>query len=119
MVNANTENVQYGWERGNKWYNSDRFPILPNIRVKKADFHNTSSFSFRWIFINMWILDGPNFEVGIVASSHWGIGFLFLLPYLRLAITIPYPAKLEYWVSRNFNRKPQILKNNGESDLDY
>jgi hypothetical protein len=38
-------------------------------------------------------------------STHWGLGFIFLLPYLRLKIAIPCPTKLDLWVMRNLHGK--------------
>jgi len=93
-----------GFCRKQKWYNMNIFSLVPILEIKKADQHNTSGFTFRWLFFTVWTLDSPSFEFAIVADTHWGIGFIGLLPYLRWIATIPCPEKLGIWIHRKFSR---------------
>ena len=93
-----------GFCRKQKWYNKNIFPLVPILEIKKADQNNTGSFNFRWLFFTAWTLDSPSFEFAIVADTHWGIGFIGLLPYLRWVVTIPCPEKLGIWIDRKFSR---------------
>lgn len=97
-------------EQPRKWYNSYKFPLIPVIRVREANEHNTSSFSFHWLFFQLWTRDAFDFELAVVISEHWGIGVNGLLPYLRWVICIPCPDKLGMWFQRNLWRKPAVSK---------
>lgn len=88
------------------WYRNRNFPLLPIITTKKGDEHNTSSFSFFWLFFTVWTLDIVYFEIGMVASSHWGFGVIGILPYLRWAITIPLPTIMSDAIDKYTRRKP-------------
>jgi hypothetical protein len=99
-----------GYYRKEKWYNKNIFPLIPVITIRKSNEHNTSNFTFRWLFFTIWTLDGFQFEVAVVADTHWGIGVIGILPYLRWVVTIPCPEKLGMWFSRNLNRKPKSCK---------
>lgn len=99
-----------GYYRKEKWYNKNIFPLIPVITIKKSNEHNTSSFTFRWLFFTIWTLDSFHFEISLVADTHWGIGIIGILPYLRWAVTIPCPEKLGMWFSKNLNRKPKSCK---------
>lgn len=96
-----------GTYRKQKWYNKNVFPLIPVIDIKKANKHNTSSFSFRWLFFTVWSLDSFKFEFAFVASTHWGIGFIGILPYLRWVVAIPCPEKLGIWIDRKLGRWPR------------
>ena len=89
-----------------KWYNAYKFPLVPVIAVRKRNEYNTKSMSFHWLFFQFWTLDSVCIEASIVCSTHWGIGFIGLLPYLRWVITIPCPNGLEHWIQQNLWRKP-------------
>jgi len=93
-----------------KWYNKDIFPLIPNIETRKSDEHNTSGFTFKWLFFTIWTIDSPSFEVAIVADTHWGIGFIGLLPFVRWVIAIPCPEKLGMWISRNLSRSRRFYR---------
>jgi len=95
-----------GYFRKEKWYNMNIFPLIPVVQSKKADEHNTTGFSFRWLFFTFWSLDCFAFELSFVFDTHWGIGFIGILPYLRWVICIPCPEKISIIVSRKLNRKP-------------
>lgn len=98
-----------GYYRKEKWYNRNVFPLVPVITIKKADEHNTSAFTFRWLFFTIWTLDSFSFELSIVASTHWGIGFIGILPYLRWVVAIPCPERLGILIDRKLSRKCQSL----------
>lgn len=100
---------QYDY-RNEKWYNNYRFPLVPRISLKKADSNNTIKFNFDWLFIKSWSRDGVGIEISFVCDSHWGFGFAFLFPYLRLAITIPFPESINDFVRKHFHRHSQIDK---------
>jgi hypothetical protein len=93
-----------------KWYNSHIFPLIPTLRITKKTEHNTSGFTFKWLFITLWTLDSFEFEFAIVATTHWGIGFVGILPRLRWVLSIPCPQSLDRWIYRNLNRKSEYDK---------
>ena len=97
-----------GTFRKQKWYNKNVFPLIPILEIKKADKHNTSGFSFRWLFFTFWSLDSLGFEVSFVISNHWGIGFIGILPYLRWVIAIPCPEKLSIYINKKLSRDRQF-----------
>ena len=94
-----------------KWYTNETFPLLPYITTRKSDKHNTSNFSFHWLFFKIWSRDSFDFELALVFDpSHWGIGITALLPYLRVVCTIPTHWKVDRVWSKWTSRKPKILK---------
>jgi hypothetical protein len=96
-----------GHYRKQKWYNKNVFPLIPVIDIKKSNEHNTSGFSFRWLIFTFWSLDSFAFEVAFVSTTHWGIGFNGIFPYLRWVIAIPCPEKLGIWIDRKLGRRTQ------------
>ena len=106
-----------GCYRKEKWYNRNIFPLVPVIRFKKADEHNTRSFNFRWLIFTFWSLDSFQFELSFNVDTHWGIGITFLLPYLRGVIAIPCPESFGMWADRKLSRKPLILRKNRKINL--
>jgi hypothetical protein len=90
--------------RNEKWYNKNIFPLVPVITIKKGDEQNTFSFTFRWLFFTLWTLDSFEFEIAITISTHWGIGLIGILPYLRWVVAIPCPMKLGMWWDKRFGR---------------
>jgi hypothetical protein len=93
--------------RKEKWYNKNIFPLVPVLEIKKADKHNTSGFSFRWLIFTFWSLDSFQFEVTATMDTHWGVGITFILPYLRGVIAIPCPEKIGTFIHRKLGRKCQ------------
>jgi len=89
------------------WYNNYTFPLIPTIKSVKADEHNTHSFLFHWLVFKFWTLDSFSFEISFVITSHWGIGFIGILPYLRWAIAIPFPENAAMWSQKYLWRKPK------------
>lgn len=103
-----------GTSRVQKWYNRSIFPLLPYISSRKADEYNTSQFCIRWLMFTVWILDSFEFEISIVANTHWGIGMIGMLPYLRWVVAIPCPEKLGIWIYKYTSRKVKFIEaNNG------
>ena len=94
-----------GTYRREKWYNRNVFPLIPVINIKKANEHNTSGFTFRWLFFTFWSLNSFEFEFAFVASTHWGIGFIGILPYLRWVVAIPCPERLGIWIDQKLGRQ--------------
>jgi len=95
-------------EKPRRWYNSHRFPLVPYIRIRKADQYNTKSITFEWLIFKIWTLDHFSFEAAFVICAHWGIGFTFVLPYLRVIACIPYPSvNWEIKLSNFLIRKPK------------
>jgi hypothetical protein len=92
--------------RKQKWYNNNVFPLIPVLEIKKANEHNTSGFTFRWLVFTIWTLDQFCFELSIVANEHWGIGVIGILPYLRWVIAIPCPEWFGIKLSNLLGRKP-------------
>jgi hypothetical protein len=94
-----------GTYRKQKWYNKNIFSLIPLLEIKKANEHNTSGFSFRWLIFTFWSLDAFQFELSFNIDTHWGIGITFLLPYLRGVIAIPCPEILGIFIDRKLRRK--------------
>lgn len=94
-----------GTYRKQRWYNKNVFPLIPLLEVKKANEHNTSGFTFRWLFITVWTLDSVQFELALNADTHWGIGLKGLLPFLRWVIAIPCPERTGIWINKHFSRR--------------
>ena len=98
-----------GYHRKEKWYNKNVFPLVPVITVRESNEHNTSNFTFRWLFFTFWSLDAFQFELAFNISTHWGIGITFLLPYLRGCIGIPCPERLGIFIDRKLHRRPKTF----------
>ncbi len=94
-----------GSYRNEKWYNKNVFPLVPVVVFKKADKWNTSSFSFRWLVFTVWSRNSFDFELSLVIDTHWGIGIIGLLPYLRWVVTIPCPEMLSILISKKLDRR--------------
>ena len=79
-----------GYPRKQKWYSRDIFPLIPLIETRKTNEYNATKLYFRWLIFTFWTLDSFEFELSVVANTHWGIGVIGTLPYLRWTITIPF-----------------------------
>ena len=88
-----------------RWYTNEQFPLLPIFTPKPANEHNTASFYFSWLGLRLWAMDSPSFEIALVANTHWGVGLIGQLPYLRWVACIPCPRKLGEWSMRYLWRK--------------
>ena len=84
-----------------KWLKNDTFPIIP------ISYEREKGFSVRWLFFTFWTLDYIEFEFAFVCSSHWGIGLIGILPYLRWTITIPlkHIVRKKYFISLEQHRR--------------
>lgn len=87
-----------------KWYNLPIFPIVPQLDVKEPDEHNTWRFTFKWLIFTLWSLDSFQFEIAIVADTHWGIGIIGMVPYLRFVATIPCPEPVTIFFQKHIHR---------------
>lgn len=96
--------------REEKWYNRGIFPLVPVIKINKANEYNTGGFTIRWLIFTFWSLDSFQFELSLNIDTHWGIGVTFLLPYLRGVIAIPCPGKLGQFIYRKLSRKSRFQK---------
>lgn len=90
-----------------KWYNHPRFSLVPRLLIRPSDEHNTGNFCFEWLFVRLWSLDHAAFELSVAADTHWGIGVLGIVPYLRWTCCIPCPDKAGMWVSDRLRRRPK------------
>lgn len=104
--------------RKQTWYNNETFPLVPQLTIRPANYHNTSGFSFSWLFFKIWSLDAFQLECSFNIDTHWGIGFTFLLPYLRVVATIPCPMEFGIFIDKHLSRKPQVLKESQFYDND-
>jgi hypothetical protein len=93
-----------------KWYRNPKFALLPILRFKQANEHNTSGFQFDWLFLRLWSLDAFGFEFGVVADNHWGVGVIGILPYLRWTCCIPCPERVGMWFQANLWRRPAKVR---------
>lgn len=93
-----------------KWYSNARFPLVPEFTKSEGDQYNTTNYSFKWMFFTFWTLNHVYIELSIVASDHWGFGIIGILPYLRWAITVPFPRKVEEWAYKYLYRTPKPIK---------
>lgn len=89
-----------------QWMYAERFPIIPNIYYDGGDKYNASKISFRWGPIWLWTLEYPYLEIGVCCDTHWGIGLRFLLPYLRMVISLPLPYSFRH-IENQFRRTPK------------
>ena len=92
---------------------NSEFPLLPYLRIKQANYYETKSFCFKWLFFKIWTLDNFQFELSIVFDYHWGIGFAGILPYLRWVVAIPIPIKLKERFDKFTARKTKFRKEAG------
>lgn len=90
-----------------KWYSSYLFPLVPMLTIRKSDESNESNFSFHWLIFKVWSRSALGLEVAFVCDTHWGIGFTFCLPYLRVIACIPCPQSVGTWSQKNLWRKPK------------
>ena len=107
IMNTMSESV-VGTQKKQNWYNKHNFSLIPVLEIKNADEHNTKNFTFRWLFFKFWTLDHFDFEISFVVSTHWGVGFIGILPYLRWVITIPCPNKIGVWIDRKLSRSKDL-----------
>ena len=77
------------------------------LTTTKANEYNTGGFTFSWLFFTFWTLDSFQFEVSFTISTHWGFGFVGILPYLRWVVAVPCPEKLGFWIDRKLGRSPK------------
>ncbi len=92
-----------------KWYNNPIFPLIPSLITRKKDKYNTKGFTFTWLGIKVWSLDTFSFEVGAVIDTHWGVGLIGILPYIRWVCCIPISEKLGFKINNLLNRKPKNI----------
>lgn len=90
-----------------QWYHKDFFPLVPIIIKRDANDHNTKSISFNWLCFKLWTMDSFDISFSFVLDTHWGVGFIGNIPYLRWVACIPCPRKVEAWVHSHLWRRPK------------
>jgi hypothetical protein len=100
----NMSQTSSGFYRKEKWYNRNIFPLIPVLEIREENEHNNKHFSFRWLFFHIWSLDHLSFELSLVADTHWGIGVIGIMFYLRWVFCIPCPESLVMWLHKHTNR---------------
>lgn len=99
----------------NVWWCNERFTILPLFTYKKANYHNTTKFSFRWLILKLWTIDAFDFEFAAFLDNHFGIGFSITLPYTRIVVSIEPRPKINEWIQSKLWRKPASMRKNGRT----
>lgn len=107
--------IASGYFREEKWYNRNIFPLIPLLKIKKSDEFNTNGFTFRWLFFTIWSLDSFGFEFSLVATTHWGIGFIGIIPYIRWVVAIPCPERIGILIDRKLCRRVRCKAPNHQS----
>jgi hypothetical protein len=93
-----------------KWYRVRKFPLIPILNIREADRHNNRQFTFRWLFIKIWSHDQFAFELSVVLSTYWGLGFVGVVPYLRWVISIPIHEDFAIKIDKVLSRRKRIGK---------
>ena len=83
--------------------------LVPVITIKKANKHNTSGFTFRWLFFTFWSLDAFQFQLSFNIDTHWGIGITFLLPYLVTQIHTSLSNNIQEHFIDHLNKYVNII----------
>jgi len=96
-----------------RWYCNKTFPLIPIIKIQKANEYRLFYFHFKWLFFTLWSTETPSIEIGFTMSTHWGIGFIGLLPYLRWACTIPIPFNVGCRIDEKLSRTNGIQLTTG------
>lgn len=82
-----------------RWWSHWRCPLVPQLKIKKADRHNTSGFNFHWLFFRAWTGDAPSLGASIELSDS-GLFIRLTLPYLWTGLffyMVPSNTKLFMW----------------------
>ena len=70
-----------------KWYHWQRFPLVPDLRIRKADKYNTWSFMVHWLCFKFWSKDTPYMQ--IEQSVQEDLTLRIEPPYLHGGVFIP------------------------------
>lgn len=96
-------NPEFLWQT--KWWAfGGRFPLVPILRVKKADKYNTAGFYFTWLGFRIWTMDSPDigFEINLCDRD---LGVRVRIPYLIIGFWLPlFPASFEHKLWRKVQR---------------
>jgi len=91
QVGMNQERLKY-----QLWYHWPRCPLVPDIKFRKADKHNTWSFGFHWLIFRCWTMDNPSLGASIELDD-MSLQIRLRLPYLITGLFIPvFPWGLEH-----------------------
>ena len=91
-----------------RWWSHWRCPLVPQLKIKKADRNNTSGFNFAWLFFRAWTGDAPSLGASIELSDN-GLHLRLTLPYLWTGIFIyafPNNIHLKLWRRPRHEEKP-------------
>lgn len=86
-----------------QWFNWPRFPLVPQLKIKQEDKHNTWGFNFHWLMFRVWTGDAPMLGAEIDIDTDFKVRLN--LPYVWTAIIIPI-APYGAWTFK-FWRKPK------------
>lgn len=70
------------------WYHWHRFALLPNLKIRKADKYNCSSFRFHWLFFRAWSGISPEITLQVTLDDQQ-LQIRFSLPYIHMGFFIP------------------------------
>lgn len=108
-INAQAGCVARSNEPPPRWWRWHRFPLVPQLKIKQEDDHNTWRFNFHWLVFRAWTSDAPmlGFQVEI---ETYGVQVRLHLPYLWVGVFIPLGSRIEAWAHRNLWRKTRFWK---------
>lgn len=99
-----------------RWYHWWRFPLLPRIRIKKANEWNTSGFHFDWLVFRAWSMDNVQIQVE-AALDDQQLVLRAMVPYFIFGIFIPvFPQK---WTQKLWRKPPaykRLLQTNAQQN---
>lgn len=93
-----------------KWWNWHLCPLVPQIRTRQEDRHNTWSFHFHWLLFRAWTSDAPTLGVNAEIETY-GAHLRFHFPYLWAGIFIPFGMYVDSWIHRHLWRKTKFQRN--------
>jgi hypothetical protein len=89
-----------------RWWTHWKCPLVPQLKIKKADKHNTAGFNFHWLFFRAWTGDAPSIGASVELCDD-GLFLRLTLPYLWTGLffyILPQSWSHKLW------RKPQGRK---------
>lgn len=70
------------------WYHWYRFPVVPHLRTRKENEHNTASFSFSWLVFRVWSMDSVEIKAEVSLDDQ-NLVVRGMIPYLIFGVWIP------------------------------
>jgi len=93
------DTIVIGKDGKKKWYQWERFPLIPIAVFNRADDWNEANFNFSWLNLRIWSLSSPSIGLQIMVEDI-GIYAKFFLPYLIMVIwVLPFPESwyMKFW----------------------